>query len=73
MADDLVTISELLKPNNIILKVLEFIINCDNFKLNIILALRIVLTIFVLVALDEQNFLTLKKKNQKLFEVFLNQ
>jgi hypothetical protein len=44
MTDDLVAIFELLKLNSTPLEVLQFIINSDNFVLNIIIALPIILT-----------------------------
>jgi len=57
MTDELVAISELLKPNSTPLEVLLFIVNNNNFVPNIAVALRVILTMLVshLVNGDFQN------------------
>ncbi|KAF0703087.1 Dimer Tnp hAT domain-containing protein, partial [Aphis craccivora] len=50
MTNELVAISELLKPNSTPLEVSHFILNNDNFIPHVAVALRIILTIPVSVA-----------------------
>ncbi|XP_022180482.1 uncharacterized protein LOC111040778 [Myzus persicae] len=58
MTDELVAISELLKPNSTPLEVLQFIVNNNNFVPNVAVALRIILTMPVSVASGERSFST---------------
>ncbi|KAL4083964.1 hypothetical protein QTP88_029280 [Uroleucon formosanum] len=60
MTDELVAISELLKPNSTPLEVLQFIVNNNNFVPNVAVALRIILTMPVSVASGERSFSKLK-------------
>jgi len=60
MTDELVAISELLKPNSTPLEVLQFIVNNKNFVPNVAVALRIILTMPVSVASGERSFSKLK-------------
>lgn len=60
MTDELVAISELLKPNTTPLEVLRFIVNINNFVSNVAEALHIILTMPVSVASFERRFSKLK-------------
>ena len=60
MTDELVAISELLIPNSTPLEVLQFIVNNNNFVINVAVALRIILTMPVSVASGERSFSKLK-------------
>jgi len=60
MTDELVAISELLKSNSTPLEVLQFIVNNDNFVPNVVVALRVILTMPVSVESGERSFSKLK-------------
>lgn len=60
MTDELVAKSELLKPNSILLELLQFVVNNTNFVPNVAVALRIILSMSVSVVLGERSFSRLK-------------
>jgi hypothetical protein len=69
ISDKLVAISELLKSNNTLMNVLQFIINNDNFLPNVVVALRIILTMNVsMYRLHQANGAFPSKNNQYIFE-----
>lgn len=58
MTDELVAVSELLKPNSTLLEVLQYIVNNDNFIPNVTVAFRIILIVYQ--SSSERSFSKLK-------------